>query len=283
MLLVDLAALNEQQLRRLLAGARARGEDELEDHVLGELVRRGLEAPVGAERPARRVQSREEPEPPVYAGDATEEPERPEDSVQAPVEPERPAPDKPAPDELQIQFPRLAKAMVTEPPPPPPDRSGWTALAIVAAVGVAAAGGAGWMLTRSGRPPAPAAATEPPAANLAEARLPASPGARPVDCSAPANAADRMVCRRPSLLARDRALWKTYYRVRDAAADQAPLRHAQVAWWRARNRASSPARLEALYDRRMRELQGGRPHRRAQHERTGKAAHVPERTPPPQT
>lgn len=230
---IDLSSLNLQQLKQLLAAARARGQGDLAARLTAELkARRAL----GPGRPGVSV-VRSFDEAGLW------------DEGQAPeVEPE-----------FEDEAPRLR-------------RTGWIWAAGLVAL-ILAAGGWWWSQrpvldapTPIAQAPAPAVPASDPPPPLVAAVL-ATPPSEPVKaavraaqgdtaaCRTQPTPADRLVCASPDLAVRHRRLGEAYQRALNAGADPAAMALEQAAWRARRDPVADKGRLARLYEARIRGLQ----------------------------
>ncbi|WP_068877821.1 MULTISPECIES: hypothetical protein [unclassified Phenylobacterium] len=261
MLRIDISTLGQPELKRLVAAARARGQEAFAAKLEAELASRSAS---GRKAPLRR--------PPD--SDAEDDETRPMFL------------DDGAPD-LRLDLPVRGR---TRP-------GAWS---MVLAVAVLVGGAAGWGLSPgvkswlSGRAdqdqsverapaprvmaaqvaaPASTPAPEPastPAVAPSEPEPPPPPASRPAaptkaparptvparldPCATPPTPADRALCNDLALNLLSHEMRDAYGQALSAGADPAAIRESQAAWRRTRDPVSDPRALAEIYDRRIREL-----------------------------
>jgi len=261
MLRIDISTLGQPELKRLLAAARARGQEAFAAKLEAELASRAASG--------RKAQPRQPPDFDV------------ED------------------DETQPMFP-VGDAADLRLDPPVRRRGGPGAWPVVLAAAVLVGGAAGWGLSpgvktwlsaRADRAlqaeaapaprvmaaqiakPAPTPPPEPasaPAVAAPDPAPPAPPAPRPTalaktqarpavparldPCATPPTPADRALCNDLALNLLSHEMRDAYGRALSAGADPAAIRESQAAWRRTRDPVSDPRALAEIYDRRIREL-----------------------------
>lgn len=262
MLRIDISTLGQPELKRLLAAARARGQEAFAAKLEDELAARAASGRKAPPRPPPEPDVQEDETQPMFlddgAADLRLDPpvRRRARSGAWPIvlaaavlvggaagwglspgvktwllgRADRPQSAERAP------APRVMAAQVAESAPaPPPDEASAPALA----------------------PPDPEPATPPPAARavaLAKAKVRPTAPARLDPCATPPTPADRALCNDLALNLLSHEMRDAYGRALSAGADPAAIRESQAAWRRTRDPVSDPRALAEIYDHRIREL-----------------------------
>lgn len=259
MLRIDISTLGQPELKRLLAAARARGQEGFAAKIEAELAARSAS---GRKVPAGRL-----PEPDVQDDEA-----------------------------LPMFVDHGAADLRLDPPVRDRRRPGAWPIALAAAVLVGGAAGWGlspgvkaWFSARTDPAPQaqpapaprmmaaqvsePAPPVEPegaPAVAAPEPETPPPPAPRPTllakaqarpaapprldPCATPPTPADRALCNDLALNLLSHEMRDAYGRALSVGADPAAIRESQAAWRRTRDPVSDPRTLAEIYDRRIREL-----------------------------
>lgn len=268
MLRIDIAKLSQAELKRLLAAARARGQDGFADQ---------LEAELGAR--AAGSQSRPAPAPladPESAEDETWPMVAPHDTRDLYLQPAGHRRSSVRRWPLALAAAGVlgigAGAWVLNGAPGAPERMSSPAAPAAqppqAPRAMAARAGPSELPPAVARSPGPESAPDkaaaaappqeaqpaprPPSLALAKAEAPVSRRLDP--CARPPTPADRLLCNDLALNLLDHEMREAYGRAVDAGADPAALRRSQDAWRRARDPTADPRALAELYDRRILDL-----------------------------